>query len=213
MPVKHEWGPPPLLVIILAGGKGARIGLGPKGKLPLGNTTMAKAAAGAVWSHVGSRLLGVIDRVMIADGDLAGATRAETAANALRGVSSYYQHVIIHDAARPLLRSGLVLDLYHQHRQYPDAVIVPALPVYDSILLDDRPDARSRVHRIQTPILAPVEVARHAFADHRISSITQNLPDGVEIRTVPGDPWNIKVTTPEEYCMARVLYTMRGAIA
>lgn len=136
-----------------------------------------------------------------------GATRQESARNALRALRQVDpQYVLIHDAARPMVRPKLISRVLTELQR--SQAVFPTLPVTDCLwqsTADDaigRPVDRSQYHRAQTPqgfhyadILAAHE--KHAgenFDDD--ASLAQHA--GLSTATVPGAPDNIKITTADD---------------
>ncbi|MEN3001626.1 MAG: 2-C-methyl-D-erythritol 4-phosphate cytidylyltransferase [Armatimonadota bacterium] len=145
-----------------------------------------------------------------------GATRQQSVRNGLSLVPPDAEWIAVHDAARPLLSHALLDRLFacaHQH-----GAAIPVLPVYDT-LKRLAPDAqveqtvpRERLYRVQTPQVFRAEWLRAAH-QRVVEAGYENATDdasllewaGYPVHTVPGDPLNLKVTTPEDYQMLRYL--------
>lgn len=124
---------------------------------------------------------------------------------------------LVHDAARPLVTPELcerVLAATYEH-----GAAIPALPVADTI---KRVDATGRVlatldraplRAAQTPQAFAAPLLRRAHAE-----ITADVTDdaaqvealGAPVATIPGDPRNLKVTTPADLDLARALMRLRS---
>lgn len=123
--------------------------------------------------------------------------------------------VLIHDGARPCLSAALVRAGIAAARAYGAAV--PALPVADTIKLVDAqgrvlstPD-RSTLRAVQTPQVFRYELLRRAYEQAGAARATctddamlvERL--GLPVATFPGDPRNIKVSTPADLPLVRLL--------
>ena len=127
------------------------------------------------------------------------------------------QWYLVHDGARPLASAALarrVLDAAREH-----GAAVPALPVTDTIKrVDGAGDVietlpRDELRAAQTPQV----VRREAWLAAAALSEGDETDDaamlaraGLEVRTVEGDPSNLKVTRPVDLTLARALLSERG---
>jgi 2-C-methyl-D-erythritol 4-phosphate cytidylyltransferase/2-C-methyl-D-erythritol 2,4-cyclodiphosphate synthase len=120
--------------------------------------------------------------------------------------------IAVHDGARPLIAPGLIARCVEAAREHGAAA--PALPVVDTLKrldpegrMGETVDRRSLV-AIQTPqvfrrelLLQAHEAARReAFAGTDDASLVERL--GHPIFPIPGDPGNLKITTPEDLDLA-----------
>jgi 2-C-methyl-D-erythritol 4-phosphate cytidylyltransferase len=174
--------------------------------LPHGLESQVREALSA---HAQSKLLGFA---------LGGATREESVFNGLRALPDGYQHVLIHDAARPCASPKLiesVLDALQTH----DAV-VPAVAVTDTLVrdYDGKVDAiidRVHVAGVQTPQAFKFDLILRAHREARARGFQSSddgslvLALGEAVHTVPGERTNIKVTVREDVAMAEAVLTMR----
>ncbi len=157
----------------------------------------ADAAAAALGS--------LADRCRFVDG---GATRSASVRNAVAAARS--AHVLIHDAARPLLSQAIIDDCLQALELAPGAA--PALPVADALARDAavglEPVDRSGLHRIQTPQAFHTQALLDAF-----DTCPGDYPDelslaraaGLDVALVPGDEANFKVTWAEDFARAERL--------
>ena len=140
-----------------------------------------------------------------------GSTRAESVRRGLAALSA--DHVLVHDAARPLCPERLVRDVVDA--TLLDGAAVPVLPVHDTVKEDDgagfvlRTVARASLHLAQTP--------QGARADWLQEALDQALREGIEptdeaaaleragrrVRLVAGDPGNLKITDAADLAEAR----------
>jgi 2-C-methyl-D-erythritol 4-phosphate cytidylyltransferase len=152
-----------------------------------------------------------------------GASRAESVARGLAAVPAGVAHVLVHDAARPLLAPALIDAVLDALLADADGVagVVPALPLTDTV---KRVDAAGRVvatlprgelRRVQTPQGFAAAALRDAVdrAGDRLPEATDCAAlveaTGRPVRCVAGDPANVKVTTPED--LRRVAEALTGA--
>ena len=119
--------------------------------------------------------------------------------------------VLIHDAARPLVKAELI-DLIIEKTKEKGAAI-PVLPVSDTVkkIKDDRVTEtinRQDLYLTQTPQGFSCEILRRAFkrtrADQRMYTDEAALVEelGQDVFVVPGDPSNLKITFPEDLKIA-----------
>jgi 2-C-methyl-D-erythritol 4-phosphate cytidylyltransferase len=129
-----------------------------------------------------------------------GATRAESVRAALADVDEGAIVVLVHDAARPLLRDGVVERVLGPLAEGFDGV-VPALPVPDTLKRVDLMGA-------QTPQAFLAPALRRAFAGD-VSEATDcaSLVEraGGRIAVVDGDPMLFKVTTSADLALVEAL--------
>jgi len=212
------------VAIVVAAGRSSRFGgTVPKQFLELGGESVASRAVRAMAAcpevHgvvvVLSRdeingprdaALRGIDRVLaVVPG---GSTRT---ASALAGVeaASGADVVLVHDAARPFVDAALVSAVLEATRQHGAAV--PAVPARDTVKRDDGTGFvaetldRVALRLAQTPQGARrdwmIEALRLALASGgEITDEAQALERaGRRVALVPGDPLNVKITTPQDW--------------
>ncbi|WP_051343222.1 IspD/TarI family cytidylyltransferase [Pseudonocardia spinosispora] len=116
--------------------------------------------------------------------------------------------VVVHEARRPLAPPGLVAAVVEAAAADDQRVIVPVLPVSDTIKEVDGAGVvlgtvdRSRLWVRQTPAAIPVEVLRRALAEGACDLAA--LLDAATL-TVPGDPLAFEVRTPWDLELAELL--------
>lgn len=174
------------------------------------------------------------DDLVVIDG---GATRSQSVANALAATET--ELVAIHDAARPLLTSGLVQELVALLEADADAAgVIAASPVTDTIKQVARPgeatrgastsqemgDAlfvsetldRTRLWAAQTPQVLRAEALRAALevdAGTRDAATDEAMlveAAGGTVLLHPTSPQNLKVTTPLDLRVAELLLAERA---
>lgn len=128
--------------------------------------------------------------------------------------------VSVHDGVRPLVTPDLVrrmLDAMsgegsQSFRGSGPAALIPVLPVTDTLRCLE-PGAilppRSSLVAVQTPQIFRSEVLKSAYRQPYDTSFTDDASVverlGYEITCIPGEKFNIKITTPEDLSLARLL--------
>lgn len=143
-----------------------------------------------------------------------GATRVESARLGTLEVSQEAKLIGIHDGARPFVSSQVmerVVDKAHQ-----TGAAAPAIPVQDTIkvavngVVEHTPD-RATLFAVQTPQVFDADLIRGALAKALQDSapITDDCSAverlGMPVSLVEGDRSNIKLTTPADLAVARVI--------
>lgn len=134
-----------------------------------------------------------------------GATRQASVAAALQMLPADVDIVLVHDAARGLAPAAVAETVIAAVRAGADAV-VPVMPVADTVKEVDsagwvrRTLDRAALRAVQTPQGFRRLVLERA---HQAAASGDSLDDaslvealGLTVRTVPGDPAALKVTTP-----------------
>lgn len=153
---------------------------------------------------------GIADsRLGIVDG---GEQRADSVRAALAHPSvSDADVVLVHDAVRPLASASLFYRIAQATR--PGQVVIPGIPISDTLKEVDQEQVvrtidRSTVRAVQTP---------QGFLPVTLRSLYQASTDGVTdeamlaermgipVTIIPGEPWNIKITTPADHALASIL--------
>lgn len=137
-----------------------------------------------------------------------GATRAASALAGLEAARDA-EIVLVHDAARPFVTAPLVEAVVAAARRHGAAA--PAVRVADTIKRDDGAGfvegtlERGSLHAAQTPQAARrewmIDALREALASGgEITDEAQALERaGRRVALVPGDPMNVKITTPADW--------------
>src|SRR5579872_2700406 len=122
--------------------------------------------------------------------------------------------VLIHDAARPLLRTEHIARLLEALKSAPGAIL--ALPLADTLKRNDGAGAiaetppRAGLWRAQTPQAFRLGALRAAFAawpadEEPTDEAIVLKRAGQRVALVPGDPTLVKLTYPEDFSMAERL--------
>lgn len=151
---------------------------------------------------------------------LGGARRQDSVRNGLVALPPC-GWVLVHDGARPLVSARLIAGGLAAVRARGTGAAIPVVPLKDTVKhLDaagrvlDTPD-RATLAAIQTPQVFPRTVLERA---HR--EVTGDVTDdaamvealGLTVRTFPGDPANIKVTTPHDLAMAEAMLRQAASL-
>ncbi|MCK4260353.1 MAG: 2-C-methyl-D-erythritol 4-phosphate cytidylyltransferase [Halanaerobiales bacterium] len=128
-------------------------------------------------------------------------------------------YVLIHDGARPLITTGLVIDALKQAEEYGTAIL--AVPLKDTVkvvnssgFVETTPE-RSTLMAVQTPQIFRKELIIRAYQEAERSDY-QGTDDaslvefiGEPVFLVQGSYENIKVTTPEDLLLAKEILRRR----
>jgi 2-C-methyl-D-erythritol 4-phosphate cytidylyltransferase/2-C-methyl-D-erythritol 2,4-cyclodiphosphate synthase len=213
--------------IIVAGGRGARVGAGvPKQLLEIGGRSILRRAIDAFDRHP------QVDRlVVVLPPDLAeqatqvigatsrpchvavgGATRHDSVRLGLEAMPAGPNVILVHDAARPFASADLIDRVIAAAEDCGAAV--PALRAGDTVKRVDREALvvretipRDEVWLAQTPQGFRRSVLEAALARPNGGSATDDAMlverTGLPVRVVPGEAANVKITTPDDLAAAR----------
>jgi 2-C-methyl-D-erythritol 4-phosphate cytidylyltransferase len=143
---------------------------------------------------------------------IGGANRSASVAAGVRAVPAEAEVIVVHDGARPLASGALFRSVVSAVRAGADGA-VPGLALADTVKqVDDGATVMSTVERrglvaVQTPQAFRADLLRQAHEAGFEATDDAGLVEaqGATVRVVPGDPRNLKVTTPADLDMARVL--------
>ncbi len=148
-----------------------------------------------------------------------GSTRQESVYNGLQALPAAAEQVLIHDGARCLATPDLLNACAEAIRHCPG--LIAAIPVKDTIkVVDERgiiqstPD-RSQLWAAQTPQGFDVKLLKecHAKGVQEGWEVTDDAAlfekCGIEVRIVPGEETNLKVTTPQDLAIAEFILKSR----
>ncbi len=141
---------------------------------------------------------------------VAGGARRQDSVAAGLAAAGEAAFVLVHDGARPLVTAEVAARVLEAAER--DGAAIPVVAVVDTI---KRVDADGRVletvdraalRAVQTPQGFAAAVLRRAHLE-----VTEDATDdasmverlGLPVATVPGDPENLKVTTPADLVLAR----------
>lgn len=219
-------------VIIVAGGKGLRMGTSmPKQFISIGGKPVLMHTINrfhtydsqlhiilvlpkehqSYWQEL-CKLHHFDIRHQIADG---GATRFQSVRNGLALIPNKTKgQVGIHDGVRPFVSSSTIDRCYTTAQALKSAI--PVLPVTDSIRLkqsNNESQALDRSHYclVQTPQVFDISLLKHAYeqAEDALftddASVVERL--SIKVALVDGNRENIKLTTPFDLRLAELLLT------
>jgi 2-C-methyl-D-erythritol 4-phosphate cytidylyltransferase/2-C-methyl-D-erythritol 2,4-cyclodiphosphate synthase len=203
-----------VVAVILAAGSGSRFGKD-KTLIDLGGKPLWRWSYDAFAQHPQVASVGIVCSAdnysaIRAESDgaefvvVGGAVRQDSSRAAVQNVPADADIVLIHDAARPLISQKLISDVIDGVLKAGAAA--PGLPVTDTVkeVLPDRVRTldRSKLFTVQTPQGANLDLLTNAHRDAKeIYTDEMGLVEayGVRPEIVPGDPGNVKVTTPEDF--------------
>ncbi|MDX6646361.1 MAG: 2-C-methyl-D-erythritol 4-phosphate cytidylyltransferase [Miltoncostaeaceae bacterium] len=233
------------VAIVVAGGAGARMGAGmPKALVPLAGRPLVswclealarseRVDATLVVAPRGhrSQMQAALGRDpalgALMDVVTGGSTRSRSVLAGLRALPSGVERVLVHDAARPLLRPALA-DAVAEGVEGVEGAIA-ASPLTDTLkraapgdggadLLITRTLDRAGLWRAETPqgfrldaLLAAFERAEPAEIDGATDCASLVEAMGGRVRIVPSTAPNLKVTTPADLELAELLLRAVGA--
>lgn len=216
-----------VLVIVPAAGSGSRFGGEiPKQFQPLAGKPIVQHVIERFLAHpdvrrvivpVTEELLSSIsqsssDRIHFVAG---GKTRQQSVIRAFRAADDIFDIVAVHDAVRPFFADSTfraVLDAAER-----TGAAIPVMPLADTVhtTRGDSIDLtldRSALVAAQTPQCFRFEVLREVL--ERAERDGEEATDeaglaaryGFEVKTVPGDPLNFKITRPDDLALAEAVY-------
>ncbi len=207
-----------IFAVVVGAGRGRRFGgETPKQYLPLAGEPVFRRSLRAFAAHPRiSAVLPVIaeadrDRFASACGDLpvlepidGGASRSASVRGALAALASQRPtHVLVHDAARPLVDQATIDRVVDALREAP--AVVPAVSVRDTLKRTENDAITATVDRsglvaVQTPqgFRYDLLAEAHAAGDEATDDAGLVERHGVVVRVVPGAANNLKITEAED---------------
>ncbi|WP_433871059.1 2-C-methyl-D-erythritol 4-phosphate cytidylyltransferase [Saccharopolyspora sp. CA-218241] len=224
-----------VVALVPAAGRGVRLGAGvPKALVPVkGESLLSRAVRGLLDS---GRVRHVVvaapaDQVDLVRAELAATESAHVVAGGAERTDSVRRAldealrvvpdasvVLVHDAARAFTPASVVRDVVDAVEAGAPAVI-PVLPVTDTVKQVDETGAvvttvdRTRLRAVQTPQGFAVDVLQRAYAESGdIATDDAGLVErlGVPVRTVPGHPDALKITTAFDLAVAESVLAPAG---
>lgn len=220
--MSHAW------AVVVAGGSGTRFGRAKQFALLGGRPVVEWAVeacrpwcAGVVLVVPEDRADGPAPERFGADVVVAGGpSRSASVRRGLQAVPQEAEVVVVHDAARPFAAPALfeavlgALNDVPGGEGEPPAGAICAVAVSDTLKRIDpvRGTVRATVERaelvaVQTPQAFRAETLRRAHAAGGEATDDAALVEalGATVRVVPGDPRNLKLTTPDDLAVAEHL--------
>ena len=201
--------------IVVAAGRGDRFGQ-PKQFCALVGRRVVDVSVSAMQATCEAVVV-VLPAGITWDGDAVAAavaggdTRSDSVRAGLRAIPADAEVVVVHDAARPLATRALFDAVIAAVRNGADAA-VPGLLVADTLkrVANERVVAtvdRGELVAVQTPqaFRASVLRAAHAGSDDATDDAALVEAMGGSVVVVPGEPRNLKITTPDDLLVAAAL--------
>lgn len=203
--------------LILAGGRGERLGGRPKALLEAGGETLLERVVTQAEAHASHIVVGLPAELVATGGNLLGAramviTGGETRQGTFRNAfdKSGGDIVVVHDVARPFASPQLWEAVIAGAREHGAAAPAVALPVRDSLAVREgdwlgSPVDREALVAIQTPYAFHrsmlVEVLDAADANGWVENSVTTLVklSGRRVALVPGEAGNTKVTVDQDW--------------
>lgn len=121
----------------------------------------------------------------------------------------------IHDSVRPLVTLETIQRVYNAAGIFGAAI--PSIPLKESVreIRGDKsqPLDRSFIQVVQTPQVFRSGILRKAYQTDYTEAFTDDASvvenAGVEIKLVAGDEYNLKITTPEDFEIAKILLNLQ----
>lgn len=210
------------IAIIVAAGQGRRFGAKKQWML-LDGTPVFEYSVTAFKAAGASSIIAVVSQDDLNDAQLrypdidfviGGADRAQSVKNALKAVKANNETLImIHDAARPLLKPRHIHDLLEALQTHRAAIL--ALPVSDTLKKVDKgviisTQDRSQLYRAQTPQafrLGDINAAYAAWPSDTSPTDEASVLEAhcVPVAIVTGDDALHKLTTPADFTYLKAL--------
>lgn len=143
-----------------------------------------------------------------------GSSRQESVGMGLNALSDKVKLVAVHDGARPMISWQVIDRAVRAANSYGAAA--PAIPVKDTIkvvqggIVKETPD-RKCLFAVQTPQVFDLDLLRSALkkAQQDGAEVTDDCSAverlGMSIKIVEGDERNLKITTPMDLAVAKML--------
>jgi 2-C-methyl-D-erythritol 4-phosphate cytidylyltransferase len=145
-----------------------------------------------------------------------GHSRFQSVKNGLEAIASSDGLVAIHDGVRPFVKEDVIEKSYQKAEKTGSAITV--VPLKDSIrkVTDDGKSfyqERDYFRLVQTPQTFRLNKIKQAFHTEERHYFTDDATvyehQGWQVSLIPGNPENIKITTPEDLAYAEFLLSMR----
>ena len=148
-----------------------------------------------------------------------GTTRQESVYNGLKAIEGRSGLVVIHDGVRPLVRIDRISECVRVAEKYGSCIL--AVPASDTVKTVDEhyrviaTMKRYMIRMAQTPqafhynliLRAHVTAQKRAYAGTDDAELVELC--GEVVKMIPGDPYNIKITTHEDLKLAEALLASR----
>lgn len=148
-----------------------------------------------------------------------GATRQESVYNGLNAMDEQFGLVVIHDGVRPFVTPDHIAECIRVAREHGGCILgIPASDTMKTVDDDGRVVTtlkRDVIRMAQTPqafvykliIRAHLAAQKESYVGSDDAELMEKC--GEVVRVIPGDPHNIKITTPEDLKLAEALLLRR----
>lgn len=154
----------------------------------------------------------LLDQVRLVSG---GHNRRISVLNGLKALEDKKGIVLIHDGARPLVNARTIYDCIEGAKRYGACVAaylsVDTVKKADNIMFVEKTLDRDKIYFAQTPQAFKTEIILdlHKKAEKDLLEVTDDAMIcehyGHNIKIIPSDRWNIKITREEDLILARAL--------
>jgi len=201
--------------VVVAGGSGSRFGR-PKQLAMLGGRRVVDRSIDALRAEtvgivvVGPSDMGTAESLAVSAVVPGGKTRTASVRQGLAALPDSATHVLIHDAARPLVPPEVVGRVVASLAAGAEAV-VPVVPVTDTLRsVDGGTVDRSGLVAVQTPqgFDRSALDAAHDLAVEGTDDASVVEAIGVAVAHVDGAPINLKITVPHDLIVAETLLAL-----
>ena len=150
---------------------------------------------------------------------IGGTSRAESVARGFADLPPEAQWVLVHDGARPCISDHVLRASVRAAKRY--GAVACGLPAMVTVkAVDERRDVRLTLDRDRLWLVQTPQVFRRDWFARALAQSNHHLgqfPDdaalvesaGFPVRMIPGDPFNIKVTTPDDLMLAEAVLAKR----
>jgi len=148
-----------------------------------------------------------------------GPTRQASVYEGLKAMDGRFDLVVIHDAVRPLVRTEQIVDCVKTAEQYGGCIV--ATGATDTVKTVNENDQvvvtmkRLLIRMAQTPQAFHYDLIAKAhetaLVEAYVGTDDAQLVElmGELVKVIPGDPYNIKITRPEDLILAEALLSVR----
>lgn len=150
---------------------------------------------------------------------LGGPRRQDSVRAGLDASNPHYPIVLVHDAVRPFIRPEIITEVIEEAEKWGSAIV--ALPAPDTIkrvktrgiILETL--SRKGIYLAQTPQcfkrdLLTAAMKKSEAEGWEVSDEAQLMERmNIPVHVVPGDPFNIKITAPEDFELARAILRLQ----
>lgn len=201
--------------MVVAGGTGSRFGR-PKQLATLGGRRVVDRSIEALRDRtvgivvVGPPELGTPESLMVSAVVAGGKTRTASVRQGLAAVPASATHVLVHDAARPLVPAEVV-DRVVEALVAGSEAVVPVIPVVDTLRsVDGGTVDRTGLVAVQTPqgFDRAALASAHDLAVEGTDDASVVEAIGVAVDHVDGAAINLKITMPHDLIIAETLLAL-----